>query len=105
MTRNLVLALLLALAACGSKKSGPSSGSAPPPAPPPPAGTDLSQLGSPCGADGSCPVGTCVSYVGIGGAKGGELKSCEIKCADGTACPTGTTCKTIADGPGQVCRA
>lgn len=72
------------------------------PAPTPPAGT--AKLGEPCGVDGSCGEGTCVSYFGIAGPRGPEFKSCEIKCDDKTPCPTGRNCTTIADGPGQVCR-
>ena len=106
----IVLVSMVAFAGgCSSKpkQATPTQGSAPAPepAPPPPPGTDLAALGGACGADGTCPVGSCVTYLGIGGAKGGELKSCEIKCTDGTGCPEGTTCQTIADGPGQVCRA
>jgi hypothetical protein len=63
--------------------------------------------GEPCDAKGSCAHGlTCVRYHGVAGARGPELTSCEIKCGEGNkACPKGQTCTTIADGPGQVCRA
>ncbi|MFO0635626.1 MAG: hypothetical protein U0168_22510 [Nannocystaceae bacterium] len=30
--------------------------------------------------------------------------SCEWRCNKGQACPEGTSCTTIADGPGAVCR-
>ncbi len=62
-------------------------------------------IGENCGANDACAQGlTCVSYYGIAGARGPQFKTCEIKCADGAACPAGTKCITIADGPGQVCR-
>ena len=107
MSRLLLVALLAIAGGCSSKPKTDTTGagSAPEPAPPPPPGTDLAKLGSECAADGKCPVGSCVTYFGIAGPKGGEFKSCEIKCTEGTACPEGTTCQTIADGPGQVCRA
>lgn len=63
-------------------------------------------LGQDCGADDACADGlTCVTYYGIAGASGPAFKSCEVPCADPKAvCPEGTSCVTIADGPGQVCR-
>jgi hypothetical protein len=55
--------------------------------------------------DGTCADGlTCVSYYGIAGTRGPKFTSCEIPCKGGAACPNGQTCRTIADGPGQVCR-
>lgn len=62
--------------------------------------------GETCGTDDVCAEGLeCVSYYGIAGASGPEFKSCETRCAGkGGACPEGTTCTTIADGPGEVCR-
>jgi hypothetical protein len=64
---------------------------------------DLTQLGAACGAGDSCQDGvTCLTYTGFAG---NELKSCEIACPDDpAACPAGTTCVVIADGPGAVCR-
>ena len=64
--------------------------------------------GEPCDAHGKCARGlSCVRYRGMAGAAGPELTSCEIKCGEGTKghCPKHQTCTTIADGPGQVCRA
>lgn len=64
--------------------------------------------GEPCDANGKCARGlTCVRYRGVAGAAGPELTSCEIRCGEGTKhrCPKGQTCTTVADGPGQVCRA
>ncbi len=54
-----------------------------------------------------CASGTvCLSYFGIAGPQGPEFKSCEIPCSHpGATCPFGQSCATIADGPGQVCRA
>ena len=65
---------------------------------------DLSKLGVACSPSGACDVGTCVSYYGIAGKRGGEFKTCEITCKGGSGCPAGSSCRTIADGPGQVCR-
>jgi eight-cysteine-cluster-containing protein len=61
--------------------------------------------GQPC-HDGKCAAGlTCMSYVGIAGARGPTFTSCEIPCGlTGATCPDGQQCITIADGPGQVCR-
>ena len=64
--------------------------------------------GEPCDANGKCAARlTCVRYYGVAGASGPQFTSCEIKCGAGTKghCPKGQTCTTIADGPGQVCRA
>jgi eight-cysteine-cluster-containing protein len=60
--------------------------------------------GTPC-PDGKCARGlTCVTYLGIAGARGPKFTSCEIPCKGGDKCPAGQICVTIADGPGQVCR-
>jgi hypothetical protein len=61
-------------------------------------------VGEKCGPNDTCGEGTCVTYYGIAGPRGPAFKSCEIKCAGGVTCPTGKTCVTVADGPGQVCR-
>ena len=106
--------LFVLLAACsGSSTSspGPASGSSQPPPPPPPSGSgtapaavDIAKLGQPC-TDGACSAGMeCVKYYGIAGPRGPEFSSCEIKCSEKSACPDGTHCATIADGPGAVCR-
>jgi hypothetical protein len=64
----------------------------------------LPEQAQPC-AEGRCAPGlTCVEYYGIAGPRGGKFTSCEIRCSDGTKCPDGQVCTTIADGPGQVCR-
>lgn len=57
-----------------------------------------------CG-DETCTDGkTCVDYYGIAGPSGPQFHSCEWPCDKKQACPSGTKCITIADGPGQVCR-
>ncbi len=63
-------------------------------------------IGEVCGDADACATGlTCVTYYGIAGARGPAFKSCEVPCPGGKgACPAGTACTTIADGPGQVCR-
>lgn len=62
--------------------------------------------GERCGANDLCGDGlTCIKYYGVAGAAGPQLSSCEIPCGKGkAACPTGQTCRIVADGPGQVCR-
>jgi hypothetical protein len=95
----------------------PDPAPAPPPTPTPTttpdagtgtgSGSSAPRLGEKCGPNDACPAPTtCVSYFGIAGARGPEFKTCEIKCTpkDKKACPIGTTCHTIADGPGSVCR-
>ena len=107
-----LLATVLAACGCASKSAepkeptggtgGPTGG---------PTGDDvgafdLSKLGSPCGEADRCEGGTsCTKYYGIAGPSGPEFKSCEVTCTSGKGCPAGTACITIADGPGQVCRA
>jgi hypothetical protein len=68
------------------------------------AGVDLSHLDEPC-TNGACPAGLePITYCGFAGCNNGQLCSCEIRCgADGGACPPGTTCGVISDGPGEVC--
>lgn len=63
-------------------------------------------IGEECGANDACAAGlVCVTYYGIAGPRGPEFKSCEVRCGGKTkSCPSGTSCVTIADGPGQVCR-
>jgi len=67
-------------------------------------GLDLSKLNSPC-ESGACPSGlTPTKFYGIAGKSGPEFCWCTIPCASPkVVCPSGTTCQTIADGPGQVC--
>jgi hypothetical protein len=67
---------------------------------------DTAALGQPCGDGDSCQAGaSCVAYYGIAGPNGPEFKSCEVTCAGKGGCPEGTRCVTVADGPGEVCRA
>jgi hypothetical protein len=98
-----LLAFLL-VAACSS-----SSQPAQQPAPAPPAPTQASPSPATPPANTTAPgvgqkCGECVSYFGVAGARGPQFKTCEIKCSAEKQCPTGLACKTIADGPGQVCR-
>jgi hypothetical protein len=69
------------------------------------AGVDLSKLHISCPSAG-CPTGlTDVSYRGFAGASGPVFCSCEIPCGgEAGACPAGTQCSYIADGPGNVCQ-
>lgn len=63
------------------------------------------ELGGDCSSGQSCPApSACVGYRGIAGARGPTFQTCEIRCDPKTACPTGTRCVRIADGPGEVCR-
>lgn len=58
-----------------------------------------------CGTNDTCANGMkCMKYYGIAGPRGPEFKTCEVPCDKSTKCPSGTSCGTIADGPGQVCR-
>lgn len=62
-------------------------------------------MGEHCGANDACAPGLeCVKFRGIAGARGPELKSCEMRCGKDSNCPSGKHCATIADGPGRVCR-
>ncbi len=70
-----------------------------------PDSVDPAKLGTPCGDGGTCaPPMECVKYYGIAGARGPQFSSCEITCSEKSVCPASTTCVTIADGPGAVCR-
>jgi hypothetical protein len=81
----------------GGEPNEPSGGSAG-------AGFDLSDLNSDC-VDGTCPAGlTPIHYYGVAGPSGPEFCSCSIPCDDGpSACPDGTECVNVSDGPGNVC--
>jgi hypothetical protein len=66
----------------------------------------LPAQGQPCDEQGRCGKGmTCIEFYGIAGPRGPKMTSCEIRCKGGKGCPPGQICVTIADGPGQVCRA
>jgi hypothetical protein len=70
-----------------------------------PVDAPVSKRGESCLEHGRCTDGlACVSYYGIAGAKGPTFASCETPCKDDTSCDKGTTCTTVADGPGRVCR-
>lgn len=108
--------LVLAIAACSSSSSPqpasqpatPSTPASPkeaPPTTPPAAGTTAPGVGQTCGSADECAPGLeCIKFYGIAGPRGPQFKSCEIRCGADKMCPTGTACKTVADGPGQVCR-
>jgi len=121
LLRVVLVSLTLWAAACGSKESPPATtppGDGTAAGPGNTGGTDtgsgatlpptkaLPARGEPCSAEGNaCAEGLeCVTYYGIAGPKGPAFTSCENKCDAGQACPAGTKCTTIADGPGQVCR-
>jgi hypothetical protein len=57
-----------------------------------------------CGRAVCKPGQQCLQYYGIAGTNGPRFESCEWPCSKGQRCPKGTTCTTIADGPGKVCR-
>jgi len=57
-----------------------------------------------CGTKTCKPGQECIDYYGIAGPKGPKFESCEWKCGKDGACPKGTKCVTVADGPGRVCR-
>ena len=105
--------LVAALVACSSPQPQPTPAPTPAPEPtptpqgPPPTTQGPPQgpgIGEKCGPNDSCGQGACVSYYGIAGARGPQFKTCEIKCADDSACPKDRKCRAIADGPGRVCR-
>jgi hypothetical protein len=108
------IALALALFACGHTSS-PQPAPAPPPQPepsqpappadPPAPAQSAPSFGEKCGANDACAPGLeCVSYYGIAGAKGPQFKTCEQRCDNAKACPADKQCRTVADGPGRVCR-
>jgi hypothetical protein len=111
MVRLAAFASLFLLAcACKSAPTTAPGPTEPGPGPTEPGPTepaiDVAALGDSCAESGTCAAGvTCVSYFGIAGPSGPEFKSCEVTCSGkGAACPAGTECITIADGPGEVCR-
>ena len=64
------------------------------------------ELNSEC-VDDTCPEGlTPVHFYGIAGPSGPQFCWCTIPCEeDPSVCPSGTSCVSIADGPGTVCYA
>jgi hypothetical protein len=92
-----------------AKQPPPPTRQLPPPTDEP---TDATKPGSAapgitetCGANDACATGlTCVSYYGFAGARGPQFKTCEVRCQNDKVCPKDTTCVTVADGPGRVCR-
>jgi hypothetical protein len=117
--KNFALGLFLALTAAGCASSSPpmaSSAAATPartaePVPADPVRHEnppvISVRGASCDPQGGCGGGmTCITYYGVAGPKGPAFSTCETPCPGDAAapCPEGTTCRTIADGPGAVCR-
>jgi len=109
------LLLLGILGACGGSKNAPTGGTVTPPTEgsgygPTPDAYDAYEIpieayGATCSSTVPCAKGlSCTKYFGIAGPSGPAFESCEISCADGKACPGTTSCVTIADGPGIVCR-
>ncbi|MEM7154610.1 MAG: hypothetical protein AAF799_17310 [Myxococcota bacterium] len=125
------LSLVVAMGCDGGKKPAADGSSPPPeqgtpaqPETPPPADPSDPQTpadpetptdpsaGEPgatdCDGEPCAPPRECISYYGIAGPRGPEFFACEIRCKGGAGkggCPDGMTCVTIADGPGEVCRA
>jgi len=101
-------AALVLVAACTSTPPPTTPGPVTPTPTPGPAPTafDPALLGANCAEGQACTAGAaCKAYYGFAGASGPEFKTCEIRCdEDKTVCPAGTTCGTIADGAGTVCR-
>ena len=110
ITRTVLAIAVVTLAGlgCGAKATRPPEPIEPAPPEPiepaPPEPMDLSGLGQACGEGGTCQLGQCARYFGIAGPSGPEFTSCELRCDAGASCPDGTSCITIADGPGEVCR-
>lgn len=109
----LLLTLGLVSACSAPAQSGPPlTGAASPvtnPTPgtsPAPAATDPTAFGAECSEAKACAAGlSCTTYYGIAGPSGPAFHSCEVPCGqDKAQCPDATTCVTIADGPGMVCR-
>jgi hypothetical protein len=108
-----LLFVLGVLGACGGSKTAPASESVTPTtegtgsAAASPDANEIANeaYGATCSATAPCATGlNCTKYYGIAGPSGPAFESCEISCADGKACPGTTSCVTIADGPGMVCR-
>lgn len=61
--------------------------------------------GAVCSDTTPCAAGlSCATYYGIAGPNGPAFQSCELKCTSDKECPSDTSCISIADGPGSVCR-
>jgi hypothetical protein len=85
---RLAIALVLVVAACGSKDAKPAA----------PTGPAVD-----CGGSKCAPPGECITVSGM--EKDSVHQECVIRCqgADKT-CPDGMGCVMINDGPGEVCR-
>lgn len=108
MFKTLLAVAFIACSSSAPPSQAPVAQAVPPATEAPPAAASPATapgIGEKCGAADACaPPATCVGYYGIAGKRGPEFKTCEIKCDPTTTCPDGKTCRTIADGPGSVCR-
>ncbi|MGM0577918.1 MAG: hypothetical protein ACQEXJ_19485 [Myxococcota bacterium] len=99
---TLIALPLLALGTMGASGDGCEPGTTPEPGP------ATAGQAEDCTGDVVCEGDVegllCVEYYGIAGPSGPTFASCEIPCVDNADCPTGQSCGTIADGPGDVCR-
>lgn len=105
----LLVTALASACSSSSQTAAPITGQTPPvtTAPATPAVAPAAEsYGADCAGGKACATGlTCTTYYGIAGASGPAFHSCEIPCGpDQPKCPDTTTCITIADGPGMVCR-
>jgi len=67
----------------------------------------LALQGAACPLEGCPDPLECLQYCGIAGCGGGgTFTSCEIPCSMSApdSCPSGQTCFSISDGPGDVCQ-
>lgn len=112
MPRFALLSLFVWLGCACPPASRPGPAASPPtpigatvPEPTLPAAT-LARQGGSCGPGAPCPEGLlCLSYTGVGGARGPQLATCELRCAaQEPRCPADQTCTVVADGPGRVCQ-
>lgn len=104
----LLVTALASACSSSSQTAAPITGQTPPVTAPatPPVAPAAESYGADCAGGKACATGlTCTTYYGIAGASGPAFHSCEIPCGpDQPKCPDTTTCITIADGPGMVCR-
>lgn len=66
-------------------------------------GVSLVGLHGSCSEHGCAQGQTCLTYYGVAGPSGPQIRTCEIPCRGDVDCPETTRCVTIFDGPGQVC--
>ncbi|HET6585430.1 MAG TPA: hypothetical protein VFG69_18355 [Nannocystaceae bacterium] len=88
----------------GAPSGGTPSGGTPTDKPTPNSGEAPGAATTTCGTSTCKPGQECISYYGYAVPKGPKFESCEWRCGKDGSCPKGTTCVTVADGPGRVCR-